>query len=201
MSSVINFYTKKGTRAAFLFFLLFDITSKHFHHLVGDDVFHAAGVFFGKFGVCAHFHQHFCKRLMPLVNTFRLFSARVGETEISRFAVDMDIPFLFKEIDAARNARFLRFPVSRSIWIYPFFSRRLTPRETLDFARPSSSRTSTARTFGCPLCSKRMVSKYISSDSLVLLIAMRAPPYIIYNIDYTLFSRKSKEKTRGVNIR
>ena len=29
---------------------------------------------------------------------------------------------------------------------------------------------------------------------------MRTPPYIIYNIDYTLFSRKSKEKTRGVNL-
>ena len=159
MSSVINFYTKIGTRAAFLFSLLFDIIPEYFHHLVGDDVFHTAGVFFGKFGGCSELCKRLCKRLMPLVNALCLFPARVGETEISRFAVDMDIPFLFKEI------------------------------------------TSTARTFGCPLCSKRMVSKYISSDSLVLLIAMRAPPYIIYNIDYTLFSRKSKEKTRSVNIR
>ena len=55
--------------------------------------------------------------------------------------------------------------------------------------------------FGCPLCNKRMVSRYISSDSLVLLIAMRAPPHIIYDIYYTIFYGKSKEKTRGVNIR
>ena len=51
MSSAINFYTKKGTRATFLFSLLFDKIPEHFHHRVGDDVFHAAGVFFGKFGL------------------------------------------------------------------------------------------------------------------------------------------------------
>ena len=42
---------KKGTRTAFLFFLLFNILPERFHHLIGDDVFHAAGVFFGKFGL------------------------------------------------------------------------------------------------------------------------------------------------------
>lgn len=87
MSSVINFIQKRNARGV-PFSLLFDIIPEHFHHLVGDDVFHAAGVFFGKFGGCSHFHQHFCERLMPLVNALCLFSAASVK---------------------------LRFPVSRSI--------------------------------------------------------------------------------------
>ena len=87
MSSAINFYTKKGTRTAFLFFLLFNILPERFHHLIGDDVFHAAGVFFGKFGLCSEP----CKRLMPFENALCPFSVCVGETKISCFAFDVDI--------------------------------------------------------------------------------------------------------------
>ena len=66
-------------------------------------MFYAASIFFGKFGVGAKLDKRLCKRLMPLVNTFCLFSARVGETEISRFAVYMDIPFAFKRFKIRMN--------------------------------------------------------------------------------------------------
>ena len=35
MSSVINFYKKKGMREAFPLFLAFDIILEYFYHLVG----------------------------------------------------------------------------------------------------------------------------------------------------------------------
>ena len=72
--------TQKRNARGVPFPLLFDIISKHSHHLVGDDVLDAAGVFFGKFEVCSELHKRLSKRLMPLVYALCLFSACVGKT-------------------------------------------------------------------------------------------------------------------------
>ena len=56
-----------------------DKISEYAHHLVGDDVLDAAGVFFGKFEVCSELHKRLSKRLMPLVYVLCLFSAYIGK--------------------------------------------------------------------------------------------------------------------------
>ena len=69
-------------------------------------MFDAAGVFFGKFLPCTQLHKRFCERLVPFVYSFRLLPSRIGEGEVARVTVYMDVPLLFKQVYPARHTRF-----------------------------------------------------------------------------------------------